>query len=63
MSDLLLKMSHFLMKGEIGNVSANLNPNLANLSLNKSKHLKGRLGPRVGDVTFFAQKEVRWDSV
>ena len=32
LSDLLLKMSHFLKKGEIGNVSANLNPNLANLS-------------------------------
>ena len=26
----------------------------------KSKHLKGRLWPRVRDVTFFAPKEVGW---
>ena len=26
----------------------------------KSKHLKGRLGPRVRDVTFYAPKEVGW---
>ena len=26
----------------------------------KSKHLKGQLGPRVRNVTFFASKEVGW---
>ena len=29
----------------------------------KSKHLKGRLGLRVRDVTFFAPKEVGWGPV
>merc|ERR1712012_429690 len=28
-----------------------------------SKHLKGRLGPRVGHVTFFLIMEVSWDPV
>ena len=29
-------------------------------SSEKSKHLKGRLEPRVSDVTFFGPKEVSW---
>ena len=29
----------------------------------KPKHLKGRLGPRVSNVTFFAPKEVGWGPV
>ena len=29
----------------------------------KSKHLKGRFGPRVGDGNVFAPKEVCWDPV
>ena len=29
----------------------------------KSKHLKGRFGPRVGDGNVFAPKEVSWDPV
>ena len=28
-----------------------------------SKHLKGQLGPRVSDVTFFGPKEVGWGPV
>ena len=33
------------------------------LSLHISKHLKGLLGPHVGDVTFLDQMEVSWDPV
>ena len=29
----------------------------------KSKHLKGRFGPRVGDGNVFAPKEVSWGRV
>ena len=29
----------------------------------ESKHLKGRLGPRVRDVTFYAPKGVGWGPV
>ena len=42
----------------LGEVERRLKKNVST-----SKHLKGRLGPRVSDVTFFGPKEVDWGPV